>query len=445
MKFCPQCGTTFEPDARFCLECGFDLLSVEADNTGSVAPESTVQPEEPESAEPARLCPQCKTVLAPDDRFCLECGFDTVITVAPLPEIPVVETPLAEPEIVLSGVKTETIAEEVKKVCPKCSTGLEKDERFCHNCGFDTQAPHPNEAYMPPAARQPVQPQPQPKAEPIIVPPAPVHIQEPAAVNKPYSAPAAQQVKSKKPWLMIVLIVVGVAAIGAGGWYAYNRFFAKSSEKIETAVTDAITTEQPVTETTEAEVAVPDETTETAAAETKPATKPMSRMDQELAKQKAKKSNSNQPEKQSPPPPASGGDLSVKVNHTTTSVERQATIIHEVGRKDEPKNKNPKNPAKLVIQKPTMLVRITTDHYNDGMGTPGGGTISIKDKEGNVIGTYKASGRKGINGTPSAKWVVEPKIVLQKGTYYIWDSDMSTWSKNFVGNGFIVVEGYEVQ
>jgi hypothetical protein len=93
-----------------------------------------------------------------------------------------------------------------------------------------------------------------------------------------------------------------------------------------------------------------------------------------------------------------------------------------------------------------MIVKITTDHYNDGMGTPRGGIITIKDGNGKIIGSYKALGKTGKNGTPSAKWVAMPNIMLEKGTYFIWDSDMATWSKTFIGNnGFIVVEGYTVE
>lgn len=93
-----------------------------------------------------------------------------------------------------------------------------------------------------------------------------------------------------------------------------------------------------------------------------------------------------------------------------------------------------------------MITRITTDHYNDGMGTPRGGKITVKDQNDKIIGSYKALGMTGKNGTPSAKWVVEPNIMLEKGTYFISDSEPSTWSKTFVGgNGFVVVEGYEVE
>jgi len=125
--------------------------------------------------------------------------------------------------------------------------------------------------------------------------------------------------------------------------------------------------------------------------------------------------------------------------------DNMAEVILKIGKKEDQKNRNPKNPVKLTIKHPTMIVRITTDHYNEGRGTIGAGSISIKDNGGNLIGTFKAKGKSGTMGTPNAKWVVEPHKVLEKGTYYIWDSDVSTWSKNAVGSGFVVVEGYEIK
>ena len=80
------------------------------------------------------------------------------------------------------------------------------------------------------------------------------------------------------------------------------------------------------------------------------------------------------------------------------------------------------------------------------MGTPHGGTITIMDHYGITLGNYKAFGKTGKNGTPSAKWIAKPNIKLAKGTYLISDSEISTWSKTFLGgNGFVVVEGYEVE
>jgi hypothetical protein len=169
----------------------------------------------------------------------------------------------------------------------------------------------------------------------------------------------------------------------------------------------------------------------------------MSKIDQELAKQKAKQQN--KPAQVSPTPVQQATPEQTLKTAPANENDKMAKVILEVGKKEDAKNKNPKNPVKLVIANPTMIVRITTDHYNNGMGTPGGGTISLKDKDGKVIATFKAYGKDGNDGTPNAKWVCEPHKVLIGGTYFIWDSDFSTWSKNFLGNAFVVVEGYEVE
>lgn len=212
------------------------------------------------------------------------------------------------------------------------------------------------------------------------------------------------QRKEKKAWMRIVFIIIGLSFLGAAGWFGYNLY----------------------NNTTKG-------TSPDASANTKP-----NLMDQELAKQKAK--TQNQGTQQNTTPEAA--DEAVVVEKK----EIPSRVILEVGHSEEPKNKNPKNPTKLTISKQTMITRITTDHYNDGMGTPRGGNIIIKDRYGITLGTYKAFGKKGINRTPSAKWVAEPNVMLDKGTYFISDSEIQTWSRTFLGsNGFVVVEGYEVE
>jgi len=203
--------------------------------------------------------------------------------------------------------------------------------------------------------------------------------------------------------MMIILIIIGVMVLGTAGWFGYKTYIA--SDKNDTVEAKA---------------------------------KPMSLMDQELAKYKEKKQNQDTQQNTT----SQEADESPVVEKK----EIPSKVILEVGRSEEPKNKNPKNPTKLTISKATMITRITTDHYNDGMGTPRGGNIIIKDRYGITLGTYKAFGKKGINGTPSAKWVAEPNVILAKGTYLISDSEIQTWSRTLLGsNGFVVVEGYEVE
>jgi len=497
MKFCPQCGTTLVPGDRFCAECGFDTTILH-DNSETI---SIANPTAPVAEDG---CPQCKSILDPNDRFCAECGFDTSTLVKPMVETPVIlpiipeephieVIPSAEPEPLVEPI-VETPVEVVSQTgifCPQCGTSQTSNERFCAECGFDNtttpvvaSAPIVEDTpviVVPPKEVEPVYVEPIPTPEPksfcpqcgvviipsdrfclecgydtqathTVVPPVekpakPVEKLVPPAVIPPMppSSPAAtanaQTVKPKsKKWLWMLLALVGLGALGAGGWFAYDKYFAKSETPAEIVAPPVVNDLPDVDDSTPVvtdSVAKQEPTKPT----DQPTKKPSSRIDKALNDYKSKTGTTTQP--QNKPAETSKQDLTVKITPGTNLNNKMAEVILEVGRKEEPKNKNPKNPTKLMLQKPTHLVRITTDHYNDGMGTSSVGSITIKDRDGNVMGTYKAYGKKGKNGTPNAKWVAEPNKVLPKGTYFIWDSDFSTWSKNFVGTGFVVVEGYE--
>jgi ribosomal protein L32 len=414
-----------------------------------------------------KFCPQCGSSLLPEDRFCQECGFDTSVINPDNNIVP--ETPAAiieEPVIGEKPVVPTTVEIPNALNCPKCGTSIADGDRFCPECGFDTtnqqtvatsgfvpvdqpQEIHkPEPEFIPPVVELPPPPQPSKPTPVVPPPPQPEPMRPPATahVTPAHTAEPAIKPKGGKSMIWILLLVIGIGILGAAAWYGYNRYISGQNEtsvdsanvtevpevaNMDTASPEPVATEQPAEE-------APEKTT----APTQ--SKPKSRVDQELAKYKAKEQTkpSTQPTtqaKQSTP------EVGVKVVSSNTVSTQPSKVLLEVGKKEDPKSKNPKNPTKLSISKSTMIVRITTDHYNDGMGTSSAGTISIKDKDGNVVGTFRASGRSGKNGTPNAKWVVEPNKLLAKGTYYIWDSDMTTWSKTFLGSGFVVVEGYETE
>ena len=452
MKFCPQCGTTFEPEARFCLECGFDRSSVESMTT----PTEKVPQQTPVNL----VCLQCGTVLVPGDRFCLECGYDTLTTNPVVnenqkpPEPIVVESippfvPIAEP----------VISQVVKSFCPQCGTTLAPADRFCEQCGFDTTSNRnpgnnpvgkpqetPQPAYIPPVAENRVPPPPVPKQKPVSQPlsPEPVRPSKPSFGQSASAAQPAPSQKSKKKWLWISLAAIVLIGLGAIGWYEYNNKNKSELATVDT-VSNAVITDIPEVDTTPVSTEITETPAAVAPEKPKPQTKPLSRIDQELAKQKAKQQTKTGQQANSPAQ-TTKPDLSVKATNNAPAVkEIPSKVLHEVGQSDEPKSKGPKKPTKFTLSKPTMIVRITTDHFNGGMGTSSGGTIILKDKNDNIIGSYRANGKSGKNGTPNAKWVAEPRKMLEKGTYYVSDSDMSTWSKNILGIGFVVVEGYEVE
>ena len=416
MQFCPQCGTSFGIQARFCQECGFDRLSIEpVSPEPSPAPEvliddpgnNTTQPDNKTDPETTFICPHCGTFLGSGDRFCLECGFDTLTgtdvaeeTKQAIPQ-PVVE----ETNIEISPAEENVPVMQNKLFCTQCGSVIEPAERFCQECGFDTKPGKTPIDIIYQTAGSKHSAEPQPLVEPVLPPPptAQVHTKEHVINQNEKHAEHTLQPKRNKAWLRIALIIIGVLVLGTAAWFGYNKYSA-----------------------------IP----EGSSADTN--AKPMSLMDQELAKHPV-------PEQNQETQQTTSGQQTDK-SSTIDKKGIPSKVIFEVGQSEKPKNKNPKNPAKLTISKPTMITRITTDHYNSGMGTPRGGNIFIKDRYGITLGTYRAFGKKGINGTPSAKWVAEPNVILAKGTYFISDSENQTWSRTLLGsNGFVVVEGYEVE
>lgn len=238
--------------------------------------------------------------------------------------------------------------------------------------------------------------------------------------------------------------VFGVGAIVAAGWFGYSQYRAAQ-------------TKAPVAPV--ALKAIPKiAATDTNAANAKITTPPVAALPAQQNTLEKQKSTSDKktvkPQTGNPTKPAQAtntqpsqkkSDPGVQVATAPSKNDYPTEVILRVGKKDDSNRKNPKNPVKLTIKRPTTVVRITTDHYNEGAGTGAAGSITLCDKNGGVIGTYKAIGAPGIYGAKNVKWVAEPRKLLQKGTYFIWDSDMSTWSKTMTGAGFVVVEGYEVK
>lgn len=95
-KVCSNCGTPFNPDARFCFQCGRKINM--CGSCGHDFPNNAAKCPECGAPAPA-LCPQCGHTIDSDMKFCPFCGM------------------------------------EIKRICPSCGKNVEIDARFCPSCG----------------------------------------------------------------------------------------------------------------------------------------------------------------------------------------------------------------------------------------------------------------------------------------------------------------------
>lgn len=442
LHICPACNSNSDPDNRFCENCGFDFQSVQHTVSETVKPAEVIH-EESVNIPPANVCPGCNSVVTEENRFCENCGYDLQPPAEPEPAV-VVE--VKQPEVV-EEVPVVPVAEEQIQVpvCPDCGKPIVEGNRFCDSCGHDfnpvsepVKIPEPMPVAAPVTQPQPVAPQ-----------PTPVYRQNEQAgpnVHQPFP-------KKKKGWLWIIIGILAFAGLAAGGWFGYEKLIKEKTPEVtavdtldvindviqDTAVADLNTTdtinadiqEDIVDQNNKKELVNPadNKTKKTDKKQEKAKT------DQKTAKKEVKPV---EPEKKEAD---KNSGVKVVVDNNKPVVTN-AKVLLKYGDSDKAKSSGPKNPVSLTIKKRTVITRITTDHYNDGKGaTPG--NIIIKDKSGNVVGTFHAAGRNAIDGTANAKWVAEPKITLEPGGYYISVSDMKSWSKTFFGYGFVIIEGSE--
>ena len=556
MKFCPQCGATFEPDARFCQECGFDKQSMVIEDSGF--PAESGETVKPLNIEP--VCPKCTAPLAAEDRFCAECGFDkqaAVIAETPV-VLPVAEVlPQSEPEqpketcpkctaplaaddrfcaecgfdkqaAVIAGtpvvlpvaeVLPQSEPEQPKETCPKCTAPLAIEERFCAECGFDKQAaviaetpvalpvaevlpdnvpeiiPEPvpvlqpvNEAAPETEINQsgsstPTQfcpncgskqslddvfcqdcghnmnaeiasvATPEPKTEASIAEPviAPVpSLQKPSKKEKVISKPAplastaaegpATKKKNNKLILVVLLGLLALGVLGAGGWFAYNKFFAnEKTESAETTVAqNEVTPPVQVPESNMSEEQLPEEVTAVEAELPKETEKKQT----QPKKKTPKKTTEPQKQQVVPEEPVKKNDQVTVVLKNTTTEKSSVTLFSSFNTKEV--KGGPVFAQKVKFSKPTFVTRITTFHHNDGNGAVAG-TIMLEGKKKETGGPWQARNAYGSDGTVNGKWICEPNARMEPGTYKVVVSDEKSWSYNAESGrkGFVIVEGYE--
>lgn len=96
----------------------------------------------------------------------------------------------------------------------------------------------------------------------------------------------------------------------------------------------------------------------------------------------------------------------------------------------------------FTLDEPQMITYADTYHWNYGKGQASGGTISLKNGEGETFGPWSVTLESGSEAS-NVWWRAHPNEVIPAGTYTIVDSDPETWSKNSESPcGFAKVEGY---
>lgn len=509
MKFCPQCGANFEQGARFCQECGFDAHTIEPENQETSKEALPAETDLPEVASNTAVkCRQCGSAMGPDDRFCEKCGADNALPAAE-PLAGVVAVPaVAQPEPLVAAVDEPVPAVQQPSAnaggfCEECGSPMEEGSNFCEQCGANMaqskaepvaepvgQEPGPPLAVVDepvPVAQQPpansggfceecgspmtegsifceqcghkngeeVTPAPPPVQEtkaaftpppvaPPPPPPAPSKAEKTAQV-KPVSPVQQADKKSRKGILLPVLIVAGVLVLGAGGWFAWDKFLKKSGEPVADTAAVAVVPEAEIADDfivedtarqTEVPVAEPVVT-----APVKETTKPAANR-QNTQKKTPPAKKATEPKKTEPTPqePAQTNEpLKVKIKPSGSKSGRTILSIHN---NDEAKS-GPLFASKLKLDKAFVITKITTYHHNWGKGAQPG-TIALQRKK-ETFGPWQAKGVQGDDGTPNGKWICEPNVRLEEGTYKVEVSDEKSWSYNGQSGqkGFVVIEGYE--
>lgn len=153
--------------------------------------------------------------------------------------------------------------------------------------------------------------------------------------------------------------------------------------------------------------------------------------------------------KENPSPPANTSKPGVTTKKTVTakSTDKKKTVVLFSTWNNNGLLLN--NPVveriKWNIQGKVMITRVTTYHWNGGKGDSGGGTLNFKGAKD--YGPFRVVRMEaGDDGTPNAKWIFEPGIILEPGKYKIEQTGKRTLSHNVAsaGQGFIKVEGYYI-
>lgn len=99
---CPRCGSKLPANAKFCLECGAEIVNI-SDNE--------------------IICPICKK-KTPKGKFCMECGAALIKKCSK-----------CGAEMPYNGKFCTECGASLERKCPDCGAALPENGKFCLNCG----------------------------------------------------------------------------------------------------------------------------------------------------------------------------------------------------------------------------------------------------------------------------------------------------------------------
>jgi hypothetical protein len=358
-----------------------------------------------------------------------------------------------------------------KPMCKQCGAELVEGDRFCAECGADSLAttiaasiPEPivepivqQPIIQPPIVQQPIVQPPTPQTpiiEPKQVKQAPKPIPEPAkAATKP-AEPVIKAIEAEKPasakkskvWIAAVACIVVLGALASLWFFVLDKGVSETSVDsttlvaqspavaiAETPAIDSAAILKAQEEARQANQAV--QKTEPAKSEQ---AKPRSTKKDETAKSKKDtRKASTEAKKEDAKQQKTDFQVVKKTNKTP--------IIIYSNWNDKPVKNNPWTKTRFELNGTVVITRIKTLHFNKGQGVPVAGTISLVDENRVTYGPWQCTAQTADDGTPSAKWVCEPNAIVPAGKYKVVNSGEDTWSWNAESDrkGLMIVEGYQ--
>lgn len=201
MANCNKCGSSLNPDKRFCTHCGAKV------ETTAVAP----QPMQQAGASAQVQCSKCGATVPTGKRFCTRCGH--TLSSSAQSQASSSASPVSLPSL---SSKQQSVADAK---CATCGATVPADKRFCTTCGKPIEAKPVVFGSSPYPPSPPVI-----EAKAVEVKPVEVRPEEKPAKEKP---PDLKSAPTRRPLLRKALPIAAAVVVAAGLFSIYTLFIRK--------------------------------------------------------------------------------------------------------------------------------------------------------------------------------------------------------------------------